>query len=382
LAITAKAKAMRAQGVNVISFASGEPDFDTPENVKEAAIHALRDGFTKYTPVGGIDELKEAIIEKFQRDNQVTYEKSEIVVSCGAKHSLYNIAQACFQKGDEVVVISPHWVSYPDITLLAGATPKFVATSEERGFKVGVDQLRKAISRKTKAIVVNSPSNPTGSAYVRSELEQVAELAVDRGLLLISDEIYEKFAYDGFVATSMASLGPEVKGSTIVVNGLSKTYSMTGWRIGYAAGPAGIMGAATKIQSQSTSNPTSIAQRAGIEALSGPQTFVENMVREFAHRRNVMVGKLNAIEGVTCSLPLGSFYAFPNFSSFHSRHYKDKGIGGSTGLAEFLLDVARVAVVPGKEFGSDPHLRLSYATSLESIDEGLDRIAEAVRQLE
>jgi aspartate aminotransferase len=381
LAINAKAKSMQAQGIHVISFGAGEPDFDTPENIKKAAKKAIDDGFTKYTPVGGMDDLKDAIINKFKRDSQLTYKRSEIIVSCGGKHSFYNLAQAIFGHGDEVIIPAPFWVSYPPMVSLAGGSPVIVATTEKNEFKITPEDLKKAITLKTKALIINSPSNPTGSAYTKKELERIAEIAISKDFFVISDEIYEKIVYDGFPFISIASLSEEMKKKTIIVHGVAKTYAMTGWRIGYTAGSEEIISAMNNIQSQSTSNPTSIAQKASVEALAGPQNEVGKMVSAFAQRRNYIVDRLNKIPGVSCYKPAGAFYAFPNFSSYYGKSYQGKKIENSTHLADFFLDVARVAVVPGVEFGADPFERLSYATSMEDIQEGLNRIEEALKKL-
>ncbi|HUL37955.1 MAG TPA: pyridoxal phosphate-dependent aminotransferase [Thermodesulfobacteriota bacterium] len=382
LAINAKAKSMQAQGIHVISFGAGEPDFDTPLNIKQAAKKAIDDGFTKYTPVGGIDELKDAIIKKFQRDNGLTYKRSEILVSCGGKHSFYNLAQAIFDRGDEVIVPAPYWVSYPPMVALANATPVIVETNEKNEFKITPQELKKAITPKTKALIINSPSNPTGSAYTKSELEKIAEIATAKNFSVISDEIYEKIVYDGFQFVSIASLGDEMKKRTIIVHGVAKTYAMTGWRIGYTAASDDIISAMNNIQSQSTSNPTSIAQKASVEALAGPQDEVGKMVGAFAQRRNYIVDRLNKIPGVSCYKPAGAFYVFPNFSSYYGKSYQGKKIENSSALADYFLDVAKVAVVPGVEFGADPFERLSYATSMEDIKEGLNRIEEALKKLD
>jgi aspartate aminotransferase len=381
LAINAKAKSMQSQGIHVISFGAGEPDFDTPDNIKNAAKKAIDDGFTKYTPVGGIDELKDAIIIKFKRDSQLIYKRSEILVSCGGKHSFYNLAQAIFDQGDEVIVPAPYWVSYPPMVALAGGTPVIVETAEKNEFKIMPEELKKAISPKTKALILNSPSNPTGSAYAKRELGKIAEVVISNNFFVISDEIYEKVVYDGFEFISIASLSEEMKKRTIIVHGVAKTYSMTGWRIGYTAGSEEIISAMNNIQSQSTSNPTSIAQKASVEALIGPQTDVEKMVSAFGQRRNYIVDRLNKIPGVSCYKPVGAFYVFPNFSSYYGKSYQGKKIENSTHLADYFLDVAKVAVVPGIEFGADPFERLSYATSMEDIKEGLDRIEEALKKL-
>jgi aspartate aminotransferase len=381
LAINAKAKAMQAQGIRVVSFGAGEPDFDTPGNIKRTAIKAIEDGFTKYTAVGGIDELKDAVIQKFQRDNQLTYKRPQILISCGGKHSFYNLAQALFDRGDEVIIPAPYWVSYPPMVALAEAKPVILETREEDGFKVTPENLKKAITSRTKALVLNSPSNPTGSAYTKKELEEIAEITLSHGFFVISDEIYEKIVYNGFEFRSIASLGEAIKNRTIIVHGVAKTYAMTGWRIGYTAGPEEIISAMSNIQSQSTSNPTSISQKASVEALIGPQEEVKKMVLAFSHRRNYIVDRLNEIPGVSCFKPIGAFYVFPNFSEYYGRSHQGKKINNSTELADYLLDVAKVAVVPGIEFGADPFERLSYATSMEDIQEGIARIEEALKKL-
>lgn len=382
LAINAKAKSMQAQGIHVISFGAGEPDFDTPDHIKAAAIKAIEEGFTKYTPVGGTDELKDAIIKKFQRDNGLTYKRSEIIASCGGKHSFYNLAQAFLDAGDEVIVPAPYWVSYPPMITLAGAKPVIVETKEENGFKLTQEDLKKAITPKTKALIINSPANPTGGAYTKKDLEWIGELALTHHFFIISDEIYEKIIYDHFKFISIASLSEEIKKKTIIVHGVAKTYAMTGWRIGYTAGPEEIIAAMNNIQSQSTSNPTSISQKASVEALTGPQDEVQRMVRAFEERRNYIVDRLNKIPGVNCFKPIGAFYVFPNFSSYYGKSYQGKKISNSTELADYFLEVARVAVVPGIEFGADAFERLSYATSMEDIKEGLNRIEEALKQLD
>jgi aspartate aminotransferase len=381
LAIDAKAKAMKASGADVISFGVGEPDFDTPDNIKEAAVRAMKEGFTKYTAVGGIDGLKDAIIDKLKKDNGLSYKREEVIVSCGAKHSLYNIAQALYGPGDEVIIPSPYWVSYPDQVVLNDATPVFVRTYETDSFRVSPEALSASITERTKALILNSPSNPTGMIYDREALERIAELAVKHNFYVISDEIYEKLIYDGAKHVSIASLGREVQDRTIVVNGLSKSHAMTGWRIGYAAGPSGIVKAMTNIQSQSTSNPASIVQKAAVEALTGPQDFVGMMHREFDRRRRFLVEALNEIGGMRCSMPAGAFYAFPNTSKIYGRWFGDRVISSSSDLALYLLEEAGVAVVPGAAFGDDNYIRLSYATSLEDIGKGVERIKKALAGL-
>jgi aspartate aminotransferase len=381
LAMAAKAKAMKAQGIDVVDFGVGEPDFDTPENVKLAGIKAIQMGFTKYTPAGGTDELKDAIIDKLKKDNELQYEKSQIIVSCGAKHSLYNIAEALFDPGDEVIIPSPYWVSYPDQVLLNDATPIIVETTEEEGFKISAKTLSRAITNKTKALILNSPSNPTGLAYDKKTLEDIAALAVRQNIYVISDEIYEKLIYDGFKHTSIASLGQDIKNLTIVVNGVSKSHAMTGWRIGFAAGPKDVITAMANIQSQSTSNPSSISQKAAVEALRGPQDFIRIMNVEFAKRRTYMINRLNKIAGVSCLTPVGAFYAFPRISALFGKSLNGKVIKNSADFAALLLDEAKVALVPGDAFGADAYIRLSYATSAEVIEKGLDRIEKTINML-
>ncbi|MEN6376086.1 MAG: pyridoxal phosphate-dependent aminotransferase [Smithella sp.] len=381
LAITAKANALRAEGRDVIGFGAGEPDFDTPENIKSAAIRAIEAGFTKYTPVGGTDELKDAIIAKLKRDNALEYKRSQIVVSCGAKHTLYNLAQALFEAGDEVIIPAPYWVSYPDIVVLSGGTPVIVDTQEKDGFKMKPEQLKAAITARTKAVVINSPSNPTGAAYSPDELKALAAVLLDEEIFVICDDIYEKIIYANFPFENMATAEPKIKDRTIVVNGVSKAYAMTGWRIGYAAGPEQLIAAIIKIQSQNTSNPASISQKAAVEALNGGQVVVEKMVSEFRQRRDVIVTLLNEIDGVKCLSPEGAFYVFPNVSGIYGRSFQGKKITNSTELIDYLLDEANVATVPGAAFGNDSHIRLSYATSLKNIEEGLKRIKSAIAKL-
>lgn len=382
LAITAKVNALRAQGRDVIGFGAGEPDFDTPDNIKKAAIQAIEAGFTKYTPVNGTDELKDAIAAKLKRDNSLEYKRSQIVVSCGAKHSLYNLAQALFDEGDEVIIPAPYWVSYPDIVALSGGEPVIVDTREENGFKMSPRQLSSAITKRTRAVIINSPSNPTGAVYTPQELKALAAVLVDKDILVITDDIYEKIFYADFPFANIASVEEKMKEKTIVINGVSKTYAMTGWRIGYAACSEEIAGAMSKIQSQSTSNPTSIAQKAALEAIRGDQSAMPQMVVEFRKRRDFIVEALNNIEGIDCFAPGGAFYVFPKVSSLYGRMFKGKKITDSAEFIGYLLDEANVAAVPGAAFGSDEHIRLSYATSLQNIEEGLKRIKNAVGRLD
>jgi aspartate aminotransferase len=381
LAVTAKAAALKAAGRDIVGFGAGEPDFDTPEAIKQAAVEAIRAGFTKYTPVGGIDDLKDAVISKLKRDNGLTYTRPEILVSCGAKHSLYNLAQVLFGEGDEVIVPAPYWVSYPDLVVLAGGTPVILQTEEKDGFKVRPEALRKAVTAKTKALILNSPSNPTGAAYSEPELKALAEIVLETGILVISDDIYEKILYNGKKFSNIASVDRRLKDRVIVVNGVSKAYAMTGWRIGYAAGPREVIAAATDLQSQNTSNPTSIAQKASVAALNGDPSVVDVMVAEFQKRRDVITAGLNAVPGISCLLPEGAFYVFPNVAGLFGRTWRGKALGSSTDVTEFLLEEANVAVVPGGAFGDDRFIRLSYATSMKNIEEGLRRIAKAVASL-
>lgn len=382
MALSARSKALKARGIEVVDFGLGEPDFDTPEAVKEAAVKAIQAGFTKYTAPGGVDDLKVAVIEKFRRDHNLSYEKDEVVISCGAKHSLYNLAQVLFERGDEVLIPAPYWVSYPDQIRLADASPVFIETLEKERFLLTKDRLASRITPRTKALILNSPSNPTGSAYGRKQLEELTEAVLENRLIVISDEIYESFVYDGFKPISFAAIRPEMKARTVVVNGVSKSYAMTGWRIGYAAGPKEIITAIETLQSQSTSNPNSIAQKAAIAALRGDSHFTQTMVAEFDQRRRYIVGRLNQIPGVTCSMPMGAFYAFPNIAALLHGQWKDRMLKTANDIAEYLLEEAGIAVVAGDAFGAHEYLRLSYATPLSTIERGLDRMAEAIARLQ
>jgi aspartate aminotransferase len=381
LAAAAKAAAMRAKGIEVISFAMGEPDFDTPDNIKEAAYKAIQQGFTKYSPSAGYDDLKDAIIQKFKRDNNLAYDRSQIIISVGAKICIYNLAQALFEKGDEVIIPAPYWVSYTDIILLMDAQPVVVQTTEKQGFKISPDQLQAAITPRTKAFLLNSPCNPTGATYTVAELRALADILLAKKILIITDDIYEKFVYDGTVATSIASLSKEVQNQSVVINGLSKTYSMTGWRVGYAAGPAEIIAAMNKIQTQNISNPVSFCQKAAVEALLGPQDSVLHMIAEFDKRRRYITDRLNAMEVISCSLPKGAFYVFPRVSGLFGKKWGDKKIANSDDVADFLLEEAKVAVVAGSGFGNNDYIRFSYATSMKNIEMGMDRIQEALKKL-
>jgi aspartate aminotransferase len=381
LAMAATAKAMAAQGLDIIDFSTGEPDFDTPEPVKAAAEAAIRAGFTKYTPSSGIDELRGAIVEKLQTELGVRYEKSQILVSCGAKHSLYNLAEALLEAGDELIIPTPYWVSYSDQALLNDATPILMPTREDEGYAVRPAELERLITPKTKAILVNSPCNPTGATYDRTTLEQIAAVAIRHDLIVISDEIYEKVLYDGATHLSIASLGPEIAARTVIINGVSKAYAMTGWRIGYAAGPKELITAMANIQSQSTSNPCSISQKAAVAALRLGEPFTLKMVEEFARRRKTIVEGLNNIPGVTCSMPRGAFYAFPNIKGLLGKRGPSGMLRTPNEMANYLLNDAHIAVVPGEPFGSQNHLRLSYATSMTNITRGLERLGQAFAKL-
>ena len=381
LAIGNKARQMQADGIDVISFAQGEPDFDTPAHIKDAAIQAVRDGFTKYTATGGINELKDAVAEKLRRDNGLTYSRNQILISCGGKHSLYNVFQALLDPGDEAIIPAPYWVSFPEQVKLCGATPVILPTAEAQGFRLTREILEPAVTARTKLLVLNSPSNPSGAAIPRADLEGVAALAVERGFTIVSDETYEALVYDGFQHVSIAALGEEVYRQTIVVNSMSKAYAMTGWRLGYAAGSAEVIRAMDGLQGQMTSNPTSFAQRGAVAALLGPQEPTRAMREEFARRRRYIVDRLNAMPGIRCHSPEGAFYVFPNVSALYGKRHGPSPLASSAEFAAFLLDAARIAVVPGIEFGSDQHIRISYATALDRIRQGMDRMAEALAAL-
>ncbi len=381
LAIAAKAAKLRAEGVDVVNFSAGEPDFDTPEHIKAAAVEALRKGMTKYTDVRGIEPLRQAVADSYRRDHDLSYRKEDVLVSCGAKHSVYNIFQAVVNPGDEVVIPAPYWVSYSDMALLAGGVPKLVPSDEASGFRVTAEQLRTALTPRTRVFVLNSPCNPTGATYNRDELLALTSVLEKHDCLILADDIYEKIIYDGFQVHNILTLYPALRDRTIIVNGVSKSYAMTGWRIGYALGASDVIAAASKIQSQSTSNPTSIAQFAALEAIRGPQDEVAAMVREFQRRRDVIVDRLNAIDGISCRKPEGAFYVFPNIGALLNKSGRGKKLSSPCDIADYLLEEAKVAAVPGEDFGSNAHIRFSYATSLEDIEKGCARIREAVRKL-
>ncbi len=372
LAITAKAKELRAAGVDVIGLGAGEPDFDTPDHIKDAAAKALADGFTKYTPAAGTPELRAAAARKFERENNLQYDPQQIIVSCGGKHSCYNVMLATCQAGDEVIIPSPYWLSYPEMAKLAGATPVILETTDATEFKVTPDQLRAAITEHTRLFILNSPSNPTGSVYSPDEVRALGDVCVEHGVLIMSDEIYEKLLYDDAVFQCVAGCSPEHQAHTIIVHGLAKAYSMTGWRIGFTAAPLPIAKAISAIQSHSTSNPTSFAQTGAVQALDGPQDHLDTWLTEFSKRRAFAQEQLNAMPGISCVNAQGAFYLFPNISATGMK---------SAEFCERLLTEAEVAAVPGIAFGSDDYLRISYATSMENLKEALKRMATFAQQL-
>ena len=372
LAIDSKAKAMKAEGLDVVGFGAGEPDFDTPQHIKDAAIKALNEGFTKYTPSSGIPELRQAIVDKFKRDNGLTYKPSQVIVSNGGKHSCYNVILATCEEGDEVIIPSPYWLSYPEMVKLAGATPVILTTTDQTEFKVTPEQLRAAITSHTRLFILNTPSNPTGSVYTPDEIKALGDICVEKGVLIMSDEIYEHLLYDGAVHKSVASFSPAHYDHTIIVHGFAKAWSMTGWRLGFLAAPEPIAKAIDAIQSHSTSNPTSFAQKGAVAALTGPQDHLKGWLVEYAKRRTYAWQKLNSIPGISCVNSKGAFYLFPNISKL--------GLNSADFCAR-LLEVEKVAAVPGIAFGADDYLRISYATSLANIEKGLNRLENFVKNL-
>ncbi len=376
LAITAKANAMKKAGENVISFSAGEPDFNTPENIQNSGIEAIKSGFTKYTPASGTPELKEAICKKLKADNNLDYKPSEIIVSNGGKHSLYNALMAILNPGDEVIFSIPYWVSYPELIMIAGGEPVMLQTSEDKEFKFSSKDLDTVKTDKTKAVILNSPNNPTGSVYTDEELQDIADWAVENNVFVISDELYEKLVYDGLKHTSIASLNENIKKLTITVNGMAKAYAMTGWRIGYTAADENIIKIMSNIQSHTTSNPNSIAQYASIEGLTGSQDSIMAMKEEFDKRRKIMADLINSIKGISCVVPKGAFYIMLNSSQLYGSEIEGMKIDSSVDFANLLLEKCKVAVVPGVAFGDDKYVRLSYATSAENINEGLNRVKE------
>ena len=379
LEITAKAKRMKQEGISVVSFGAGEPDFNTPEPVVAAAKAALDAGFTKYTPASGTDELKRAIVEKLQRENGLTYDVKQIVVSNGAKHSLYNAMQAIVEDGDEVILPSPHWLTYPELVMLCGGKVVYVKTKAENGFKMTAEEFRAAITPKTKALILNSPHNPTGAVYTKEELYAIADIAVEKGIFVISDEIYEKLIYDG-EHVSIATHSAAMQELTVLVNGMSKAFAMTGWRIGYIAAPLDVAKAVSGIQSHETSNPNSIAQAASVAALKTDDGSLRKMLNAFSERRKFMVERIGAIDGLSFIEPKGAFYIMLNVSSVYGKQYHGKTIDGSISFANAILECG-VAVIPGAAFGADDYVRLSYAIHTDEIKEGMDRIEKFIKEV-
>ena len=382
LKISAKAKAMRAEGIDIVDLSVGEPDFPTPENAKTAGIRAIQQNFTKYTENEGMPALKKAVLARMKEDYGLTYGMNQVIISPGAKASLYLIFQALIDEGEEVIIPAPYWVTYPMAVSLAKGKAVIVPTREEDGFILMPDDLKAAINPSTKAIVLNNPSNPTGAAYTKAQLETLADVVRSEDVFVIADEIYDKLVYDDFEFRSFASLGEDIKKKTIIVNGVSKAYSMTGWRIGYALGPPEIIDGMAKVQSHSTSNPCSISQHASLEALSGPQHDVSRMVAEFQRRRNYCLRRLKSIPNVSCFEPQGAFYLFPNFSSYYDKEANGAVVRNSYGMAYYLLREARVAIVPGDSFGNDACIRLSYATSMDDLKEAMVRMTRFVRRVQ
>lgn len=382
LAIDARAKEMKAAGLDVVGFGAGEPDFPTPAYICDAAKEALDKGLTRYTPAAGTKELRKAICEKLRKENDMTYSYGDILVSNGAKHSLFTIFQAILDPGDEVLIPTPCWVSYPEMVRMAGGVPVFVPSDESTNFIPTSADIASRVTRRTKAIIITSPSNPNGSVWDQEQLQFVADLAVSHPFYVVSDEIYEKLIYDGRKHLSIANLGEQIKSQTFLVNGMSKAYAMTGWRIGYVAGPRHEIAAMANFQSQATSNPNSIAQYASMKALQGDQSCVDAMVAEFQKRRDVMVERINSVEGISCLKPQGAFYIMMNVKKLLGRSYHGRKLESSEDFAELLLAEKQVAVVPGAAFEAEGYCRLSYAVSLEQINKGLDRIEEFVRTLD
>jgi aspartate/methionine/tyrosine aminotransferase len=373
---------MKRENIDVIDLSVGEPDFPTPAHIKQAAIHAIQSNLTKYTLNSGLIELRQAIIQKLKDDNQLEYELDEIIVSSGAKQCIFNTILSIINRGDEVIISAPYWVSHPEIVHLAEGNAIIVQTEEKNGFKISAKALVKKLSSKTKALILCNPNNPTGAVYSKEELEALAAVIESRDIYIIADEIYEKLIYEDFKFTSCAAISPAMKRKTIVVNGVSKSYAMTGWRIGYAAGDRDIISAAAKIQSHSTTNASSISQYASLEALTGPQDEIERMREEFEKRRDFVHKQLNALEGITCRKPSGAFYAFPNISHYIGKKYHKTLIRNSSDLAEYLLKEFRIALIPGAAFGADNHLRLSYATSMDTLERGMEKLEEALARLQ
>ncbi|WP_010241466.1 pyridoxal phosphate-dependent aminotransferase [Clostridium arbusti] len=382
LAITAKVKEMKKNGIDVIGFGAGEPDFNTPENIQIAAKEAMENGFTKYTAASGIIELKRAVANKFRNDNNLTYDVSQIIISNGAKQCLHDVFQAILNPKDEVIMARPYWVTYPELVKICDGTPVIINTDEKNSFKFTIEDLNKVVTSNTKAILLNSPNNPTGTVYSKEEIKNIAEFAKEHDIFIISDEIYEKLIYGDFKHISIASISEDAFNRTIVINGMSKTYAMTGWRVGYAAsGNTEVIKLMSNIQGHTTANPNSIAQYASVEALNGDQSSVEFMISQFKDRRNYMVDKINSIDSVSCTKPEGAFYVMMNISKLIGKKANGHTINNSIDFSQILLDEDKVAVVPGDAFGVSQYVRLSYATSMENIKTGLERIHSFINKI-
>ncbi len=382
LAVSAKAKAMKADGIDVIALSAGEPDFNTPMHICEAGIAAIKDGFTRYTPASGIIELKKVVCEKLSKDNGLKYEPSQIIINCGAKHSVFLGVFALTSPGDEVIIPSPYWVSYYDMVKLAGGKPVVIEGKLENNLKITPEQLKNAITKNTKLFIINTPSNPSGMVYSEKELRLLSDIIVKSGIYVLADEIYEKLVYDGNKHISIASFSDSIFSKTITVNGVSKSYSMTGWRIGYAAGPEEIIRAMGTVQSQETSNPCSISQKAALAAITGTQDFIRSWVSEFSKRRLYIVDRLNSMEGIRCIIPEGAFYVFPDVSALYGKSFKNAVIDGSAAFCEYMLEEQHIAIVPGAGFGADAHVRISYAVSMGDIEKAMDRFEKGIKALE
>lgn len=381
LKISAKAKEMKAGGIDIIDLSIGEPDYATPENVKEAGIKAIKENFTRYTENDGMPELRQAITFRLKEDYGLDYSIKEIIVSSGAKSSIFHAIQVLVNEDDEVIIPAPFWVTYPECVKFAKGKPVIVPTRQENGLLLTPDELRSAITPATKALILNNPSNPSGAVYSREQLASLAEVISNRNIYVIADEVYSRLVYDGFEFVSFAAISEQVKKKTIVINGVSKTYSMSGWRIGFAAGPAEIIAAMSRLQSHSTSNACTISQKASIEAYTGPQDEIERMAEEYTRRRNFCLEKLQRIPGLSCFKPQGAFYLFPQVSAYYGKKFNGSYIKNSYDLAEYLLQEAWVAVVPGDSFGADDNIRISYAASMENLEKGMDRITRALTRL-
>ena len=383
MVITTKAAQLKREGKKVIGLSAGEPDFDTPDHIKKAAINAIERGYTKYTNVEGVPELRQAIVDKFKRDNDMDYKTNDVIVSSGGKQILYNALMSSINDNDEVIIPSPYWVSYPDMTLLAGGKPVVINCTSETGFKLTADALAKVITEKSKWLILNSPSNPTGACYSKNELEAIAEVVRKyKNLYVMTDDIYEYIVYDSFKFFTFAQVAPDLKERTLTVNGVSKSHCMTGWRIGYAVGPSLLIKAMIKIQGQSTSNASSISQHAALAGINGSMKFLKPCLKAFDERRKYVVSKLNSIPGISCILPKGAFYAYPNVSGLIGKRTIDgQTLNNDTEIVEWLLDTAEVAAVPGSAFGLEPYFRVSYATSIELLKEAMSRIEKVVLSL-